>query len=75
MKIEDLLDDILFDSDVTSDFMPDNKKTEISLGKKAARFLALLPSSLAKRLKEEATNTGLSMNEIVCQALIKELSD
>lgn len=75
VKIEDLLDDILSDSDVTSDFWPVSKKTEISMGKKDARFLALLPSCLAKRLKEESKNTGLSMNEIVCQALIKELSN
>ncbi len=74
-KIEGLLDDILYDSDVTSDFKPAYKKTEIAMGKKDARFLTLLPSSLLTRLKEESFQSGLSMNEIVCRAIMKELSD
>jgi predicted DNA binding CopG/RHH family protein len=74
-KIEKLLDDIIFEADVTSDFRPAGKKTEINIGKKDARFLILLPSSMLKRLKEEASCSGLSMNEIVCRAIMKELSD
>lgn len=74
-KIDDLLDDILFDSNVDSDFVPFNKEVPVTLGKKDARFLMLLPSSLLERLKTEARRTGLSMNEIACRALFKELAD
>ncbi len=74
-KIIDLLDDILYDSGVSSDFTAVTCKTKITSGKKDVSFHALLPSSLLKRLKEESLHTGISMNEIVCQALIKGLKD
>ncbi len=74
-KIIDLLDDILFDSGVSSDFTSVAYKTKVTTGKKDVSFHALLPSSLLKRLKEESLQTGISMNEIVCQALLKELKD
>ncbi len=72
-KIISLLDDILFDSGVDSDFKAVTNKTQITLEKKDVSFHALLPSSLLKRLKEESAHSCLSMNEIVCQALKKTL--
>ncbi len=74
-KIISLLDDILFDSGVDSDFKAVTNKTQITLEKKDVSFHALLPSSLLKRLKEESCHSGLSMNEIVCQALKKALEN
>lgn len=74
-KIIDLLDEILDDSGVCSDFTALTCKTRIASGKKDASFHALLPSSLLERLRDESLRTGISMNEIVCQALLKELND
>ncbi len=74
-KIMSLLDDILYESCVSSDFKTVTYNTVITEGKKDVSFHALLPSSLLKRLKEESLRTGISMNEILCQALIKALQD
>ena len=74
-KIIDLLDDILYESGTSSDFKPVICKTKIAPEKKDVSFHALLPSSLLKRLKEESLLTGISMNEILCQSLIKALGD
>lgn len=72
-KIMNLLDDILYESGVSSTFKDAPCRTEITQEKKDASFHALLPSSLLKRLKDESLRTGLSMNEIVCQALREQL--
>ncbi len=74
-EIMDALDEILEVAEVDSVFNPVAPETAITQGKKDARFLALFPSSLLKRLKEESVRTGLSMNEIVCQAVIGALSE
>lgn len=72
-EITDALDEILDAAELSSAYNPTTSETTIALGRKDARFLALFPSSLLKRLKEESTRTGLSMNEIVCQAVIEAL--
>ncbi len=69
------LDDILSEAGVSSDYKEVPRRTKIIPEKKDASFHALLSSSLLKRLKEESKRTGLSMNEIVCQTLQKELKD
>lgn len=74
-EIIDALDEILSDTGVSSAYNPVNRTTKITLDKKDVSFHALISSSLLKRLKEESLHTGLSMNEIVCQALVKELED
>ncbi len=74
-KIIDLLDDILYESNISSDYKPVACKTTINMEKKDVSFHALLPSSLLKRLKEESRITGLSMNEILCRSLKVALED
>jgi predicted DNA binding CopG/RHH family protein len=69
------LDDTLSEADVSSDYKQVARQTKITLDKKDASFHALLSSSLLKRLKEESERTGLSMNEIVCQALLNKLKN
>ena len=69
------LDDILSEAGISSDYKEVARRTKIIPEKKDASFHALFSSSLLKRLKEESFHTGLSMNEIVCQALQKELKD
>lgn len=74
-EITELLDEILCETGVSSDFVPVTvtNKDKIVSTKKDVSFHALLPSNLLKRLREESLRTGLSMNEIVCQALLKAL--
>ena len=72
-KIMNLLDDILYESGVSSTFKDATCRTKITQEKKDVSFHALLPSSLLKRLKNESLRTGLNMNEIVCQALREQL--
>lgn len=74
-EIMNTLDEILLAADVSSGYIPMARSTEIAADKKDVSFHALISSSLLKRLKEESSNTGLSMNEILNQALIKALSD
>ncbi len=73
-EVTDALNEILETAKVNSDFDSTLPETTIAPGKKDARFLALFPSSLLKRLKEESKRTGYSMNEIVCHAVIEALS-
>jgi len=69
------LDEILSSSGFSSVFSLPAGESEITSGdKKNVRFQALLPSSLVSRLKKEATLRGLSMNEIVNRALLRELT-
>ena len=72
-EIMEALDEILSFAEVTSNYTPTPKKTKIIAEKKDVSFHALLPSSLLKRLKEESLRTGVSMNEIICRALSKEM--
>jgi len=74
-EIMNTLDEILLAADVSSGYNPMARNTEIAADKKDESFHALISSSLLKRLKEESSSTGLSMNEILNQALIKALSD
>ena len=74
-KIMNLLEYILYDSGVSSNVKHVVSKTKITREKKDVSFHALLSSSLLKRLKEESLLTGLSMNEILCQTLMKALED
>ena len=69
------LDDILSEADVSSDYKQVTRQTKVTLDKKDVSFHALLSSSLLKRLKEESQRTGLTMNEIVCRALVTELKN
>lgn len=69
------LDDILSEAEVRSDYKGVTRKTKIIPEKKNVSFHALLSSSLLKRLREESQRTGLSMNEIVCQSLLRDLKD
>ncbi len=72
--ILDTLEEILSTSSVSSIFTPTARETTAtSTDKKSVRFQALLSSSLFMKLKEESARRGLSMNEIVGQALTKEL--
>lgn len=73
--IVDSPDEILDDTGVGSAYTRVTGTTKIILEKKNVSFHALIFSSLLKRLKEESLRTGLSMNEIVCQALLDELED
>ena len=73
--IIDTLDEILDDTGVSSAFTQVTRTTKTIPEKKNVSFHALISSSLLKRLKEESKRTGLSMNEIDCQALLKELKD
>lgn len=73
-SITDTLDETLTSSSVSSIFVSTARETSpSSTGKKDVRFQALLSSRLFTKLKEESAQRGLSMNEIVCQALTKEL--
>lgn len=73
-SILDTLEEILSTSSVSSIFTPTARETRAtSTDKKSVRFQALLSSSLFMKLKEESARRGLSMNEIVGQALTKEL--
>lgn len=73
-SITDTLDETLTSSSVSSIFASTVRETTpSSTGKKDVRFQALLSSMLFTKLKEESAKRGLSMNEIVCQALTKEL--
>lgn len=73
-EVMDALNEILETAEVNSTFNSTITETTITPGKKDARFLALFPSSLLKRLKEESARTGNSMNEIVCRAVTETLS-
>ncbi len=73
--IIDSLDEIIGETGVSSTYTRVTGTTKITLEKKNISFHALISSSLLKRLKEESIRTGFSMNEIVCQALLKELED
>ncbi len=74
-SILDTLEEILSTSSVSSIFTPTVRGTTTapSTDKKDVRFQALLSSRLFTKLKEESARRGLSMNEIVGQALTKEL--
>ncbi len=77
-KAEDImntLDEILGEVDVKSNYTQVTRTTKIKPEKKNVSFHALLSSSLLERLRDKALRAGLSMNEIVCQALLKELKD
>ncbi len=73
-SILDTLEEILSTSSVSSIFTPTARETTAtSTDKKSVRFQTLLFPSLFMKLKEEPARRGLSMNEIVGQALTKEL--
>lgn len=77
-KAEDImntLDEILGEINVKSNYTQATRTTKIKPEKKNVSFHALFSSSLLERLRDKALRTGLSMNEIVCQALLKELKD
>lgn len=68
--IIDQLDEILTTTGTTSCYHFSNRKTTVNVSdKRDSSFHALLPSSLLTRLKEKSLTTGLSVNELVCQAI------
>ncbi len=75
MNIIDELDEILSISGVSSCFMAPQAETLLSTpsDRKNVRFQALFSSSLFSKLRQESALRGLSMNEIVIRALMKEL--
>lgn len=77
IKIQDLentLDDILDLVDASSLFDSSIARRKCDKGqKKDKNFHALLSSSMLYALKGEASRSGLSMNEILCRALLNEL--
>ncbi len=73
-EMENALDEILSLADATSSFSaPHGYKHKISPGRKGVGFHAVFPSTILERLKNESIRRALSMNEILCRALIKEL--
>jgi len=73
-SIIEQLDEILASSGVSSCYSPSKPENAINgKDKKDVSFHALLPKSLLLKLKEESHLTGSSMNELVCQAISKEL--
>lgn len=73
-EIGNALDDILYLADTTSSFsVPSSIKHKYSPGRKGIAFHAILPSTIFEQLKIESIKKALSMNEILCRALIKEL--
>ena len=73
--IIDELDEILSISGMSSSFMAPQAETLLSTpsDRKNVRFQALFSSSLFSKLRQESALRGLSMNEIVIRALMKEL--
>lgn len=69
-SIIEQLDEILASSDVSSCYSDTKPENAVNAkGKKDVSFHALLPTSLVLKLKEESHLTGISMNELVCQAI------
>lgn len=68
------LDEILASSGVCSSYSDTRLENAINVsGKRDVSFHALLPACLVLKLKEESQLTGVSMNELVCQAISKDL--
>jgi len=73
-EIENTLDEILYLADTSSSFSVSSViKHKVSPGRKGISFHAILPFSVLEQLKSESIKKALSMNEILCRALIKEL--
>ena len=73
--VETAVDDLLDTADVSSDFSPERKMKTVSAGRKGVSFHAILPSVLLEKLRIESRISGLSMNEILCRALLNELEE
>lgn len=78
-RIDDIassVDDIADALEAESKFIAPSidKPATISPGRKGRSFHALFPESLLQALKDRSATSGLSMNEIVCRTLLKELS-
>ncbi len=73
--IETSLDDLIDTAGVKSNFTPDLKEKKVSSGRKGISFHAIIPSALMEQLRSESLSQGLSMNEILCRALLRELDE
>ena len=74
-NIIDELDEILSSSGVSSSFMESHMEIlPTPNDRKNVRFQALFSSYLFSKLREESALRGLSMNEIVARALMKEIA-
>lgn len=73
-EMEETIDSVLSEQGLSFSFVPQVKSERMeSEGRGGTQFHAILPTALLLRLKNKARETGLSMNEIVCRALSKEL--
>lgn len=75
-NITSSVDEIACALEAESKFIaPDEARPAIiSPGRKGKSFHALFPGSLLTALKDRSAMSGISMNEIVCRTLMKELS-
>lgn len=73
--IETSLDELIDTAGVQSDFTVELKTKKISDGRKGINFHAIIPSALMEKLRGESLLAGLSMNEILCRALLSELEE
>ena len=71
---EESISDLLSEQGFSFNFVPlEEKIEETKIREKSVSFHAIFPVTLSNALRTKAQNTGLSMNEVVCQALTKEL--
>ena len=71
---EESISDLLSEQGFSFNFVPLEEKIEgTKIREKSVSFHAIFPVTLSNALRTKAQNTGLSMNEVVCQALTKEL--
>ena len=73
--VETGLDDLLDTADVSSNFSPERRQDTVSAGRKGVSFHAILPPVLLEKLRSESRINGLSMNEILCRALLNEFEE
>ena len=70
---EESISDLLSEQGFSFNFVPlEEKIEETKIREKSVSFHAIFPVTLSNALRTKAQNTGLSMNEVVCQALTKQ---
>ncbi len=74
-RIESSLDELIDAAGVQSSFTPELKEKKVSTGRKGISFHAIIPSDLMEKLRSESLLQGLSMNEILCRSLLRELEE
>jgi len=73
-EMRDTLENLLSDQGLNFSFVPivESDRRE-SKGRAGIQFHAVLPDNLLDKLRGKSRKTGISMKEIVCRALSKEL--